>query len=119
MGKEETLAAIQEESGLDLSDYAEDAYGSRDGSYASADVTVREGCEEQVEQAIVATCGKGSPASSRKRPFVDDSIADSFSKAELLDVYDCMRTAEENPHATLSVVMYTATVDGRFHVFVV
>lgn len=119
MGKAETLNAIQEETGLDLSDYAEDAYGSRDGSHVSADVTVREGCEEQVEQALVAVCGKGSPASSRKRPFVKDSIADSFAKAELLDVYDYMRAAEENPHATLSVVLYTATADGRLHVFVI
>lgn len=119
MGKDETLAAMRATFGTDfLTDHAEDVLGTRWRSRYYADITIKEGSEQAAEQAITGLCGKGSDASSRRRPILDgkNRISRSFDRAELLTVYDFLRSGTSAQ--TVSTTVYVAKVDGRTHVFV-
>lgn len=119
MGKEETFSAMRATFGTDfLTDHAEGVLGTRWRSRYYADLTIKEGSEQAAEQAIVDLCGKGSDASSRRRPVLDgkNRISESFDKAELLTVYDHLRSGGNTQ--TVSTTVYIAKVDGRTHVFV-
>ena len=119
MGRDETLAAMRATFGTDfLADHAEDVLGTRWRSRYYADITIKEESEPAAEQAIADLCGKGSDASSRRRPILDgeNRISESFDRAELLTVYDCLRSGTSAQ--TISTTVYVAKVDGRTHVFV-
>ena len=117
MNKDEVFAAIQETFGTDFSAYATDAYGVREGSRYYADLTVRDGAQEEFESAIVGLCGKGVEASSRKQPVLDNGLSKSFNNAELLTEYGFARQGA-NGAKTVTSTVYTAVVDGKSHVFV-
>ena len=117
MNKQEVLEALRGTFSTDFSEYVADAHGvrMRPGSeYYSADLTVIEGCEQEAEQAVSELCGKGSDASTRKRPMVDE--LPDFARAELRTVYSYMRQGR-NGAKTMSMTVYVATLDGRTHLF--
>ena len=117
MDKGEVLSALQETFGADFSECVGDARGVREGSRYSADLTAREGHEQDIEQKIVGLCGKGVDASTRRRPILSNDLREVFDNAELLKVYSHMRQGT-NGAKTVSTIVYTAVVDGKSHVFV-
>lgn len=124
MGKDDVIAAIKDDCGVDFSEYVDAADGVEerpsymDGSLYTVDLTIRKGSEDAAEQTVIGLCGKGSSASSRKRPVIGNRISSTFDQAELLMVYDYMRAQSPGSHATVTTEFYTANVGDEFHVFV-
>lgn len=116
MDKNEVLAAIQKTFGENFSEYTEDACGVRAGSRYYVDLTIRKGLEQEIEQAIIDLCGRGVDASTRRRPVLDNGLSESLNSAELLTVYDHLRSGANVQ--TISTTVYTAVVDGNSHVFI-
>ena len=117
MEKDSILAMLNEDLGIDLSGYISSADGVIRGSIYYAKINVLEGAETEIGQVIVDLCGEGAKASSRKRPILNNRLAEDFKEAELLSVYDYLKGGA-NGAKTTSITFYTAKNEGRMCVYI-
>lgn len=110
-------SVLMESLGVDVSEYADSVDGVMHGSIYYVRMQVRKGSETELIQVIKSLCGEGVNASTRKRPVLNNRLAEDFEKAELFSVYDYLREGA-NGAKTTSVTLYTAKIDGSKNIFI-
>lgn len=93
--------------GIDLSDYISDVYYETHDTIYYIRMIVKPGKKDDVKQVLTTVCGESAPARCRKHPVFNNAISDAFNEAELLEVYDYLKSGT-NGAKTESTTFYIA-----------
>ena len=101
------VTMLQNDTGIDMTMYADEIQCVQHGGIYYMRAHITHGKETALLEQVTSLCGEGSPASSRKRPILDNGLSDAFEKADLISVYDYLGS-RGNGAKTFGITFYTA-----------
>lgn len=111
------LTMLDKDIGIDLSDYISDVYYEAHDTIYYIRMIVKPGKEDDVKQVLTTVCGEPAPARCRKHPVFNNAISDAFNEAELLEVYDYLKSGT-NGAKTESITFYTAKGQNNAELYI-